>query len=345
MLIVMKSGATEKEIQQVVDAIRRLGLTPHPIPGAERTAIGITGNRGSVDPHVLELLPGVMEAIPVSKPFKQVSRDWKDTDTVVDVAGVSIGGKSLAVIAGPCAVESYEQTLEVARAVQAAGADILRGGAFKPRTSPYSFQGLGRPGLEILARVREETGLPVVTEALDAESVDLVEEHADMIQIGARNMQNFTLLKRAGRSRLPVLLKRGLSATIEELLLAAEYIVAEGNPNVVLCERGIRTFTDHTRNTLDLSAVPAVKRLSHLPILVDPSHGTGRREKVVPMARAAVAAGADGLIIEVHNRPETALSDGYQALLPEMFGDLMTQIRRLAPVMDREVRAAAEPAN
>ncbi len=340
MLIVMKSGATNEEIQQVVEAIRKLGLTPHPIPGAERTAIGITGNRGSVDPHVLELLPGVMEAIPVSKPFKQVSRDWKEEDSVIDVAGVPIGGRALVVIAGPCAVESYEQTLDVARAVKAAGAHILRGGAFKPRTSPYSFQGLGRPGLEILSQVRRELGIPVVTEALDVEGVDLVEEHADMIQIGARNMQNFSLLKRAGRSSLPVLLKRGLSATIEELLLAAEYIVAEGNPNVVLCERGIRTFADHTRNTLDLSAVPAVKRLSHLPILADPSHGTGRRTKVVPMARASVAAGADGLIIEVHNRPETALSDGYQALLPEMFGDLMTQVRRLAPVMDRELSGA-----
>ncbi len=340
MLVVMKKGATPEEIDGVVQAIRRLGLEPHPIPGEQRTAIGITGNRGTLDPGILEGLPGVMEAIPVSKPFKQVSREWRDQDTVVDVRGVRIGGEALAVVAGPCAVESYEQTLTVARAVKAAGAHILRGGAFKPRTSPYAFQGLGEEGLEILARVRDEVGLPVVTEALDPDGVGLLEKHADMIQIGARNMQNFSLLKRAGRSHLPVLLKRGMSATIDELLLAAEYVVSEGNPNVVLCERGVRTFADHTRNTLDLSAIPAVKRLSHLPIIADPSHGTGRREKVVPMARAAVAAGADGLIIEVHHRPETALSDGFQALVPEAFADLMEQLRRLAPVLGRVLTAA-----
>ncbi len=343
MLIVMKKGATDREIEQVVETIRGLGLTPHPIPGEQRTAIGITGNKGSLDPNQLESLPGVMEAIPVSKPFKQVSREWREENTVVDVGGVKFGGRALAIIAGPCSVESYEQTLTVARAVKEAGAHILRGGAFKPRTSPYSFQGLGEEGLRILDRVRKEVGIPVVTEALDTDGVDLVERYADMIQIGARNMQNFSLLKRAGRSRLPVLLKRGMSATIDELLLAAEYVVSEGNPNVVLCERGVRTFADHTRNTLDLSAIPAVQRLSHLPIIADPSHGTGKREKVVPMARAAIAAGADGLIIEVHHRPETALSDGYQALVPDMFAELMGQVARLAPVVGRELPEAPEP--
>jgi 3-deoxy-7-phosphoheptulonate synthase len=339
MLVVMKKDATPEQIRRVVETIERLGLAAHPIPGTQRTAIGITGNRGTLEPSALESLDGVLEAIPVSRPFKQVSREWKAEDTVVDVGGVTIGGRALVVIAGPCAVESYEQCVTVARAVKEAGAALLRGGAYKPRTSPYSFQGLGEEGLRILARVREEVGLPVVTEALDPEGVGLVETYADMIQIGARNMQNFSLLKRAGKSRLPVLLKRGMSATIEELLLAAEYVVNEGNPNVVLCERGVRTFAEHTRNTLDLSAVPAVKRLSHLPILVDPSHGTGRREKVLPMALASVAAGADGLIIEVHDQPERALSDGHQAIVPETFRFLMERVRRLAPVMDRDVHA------
>ena len=337
MLVVMKKDATPEQIQNVVDSIQRMGLVAHPIPGAQRTAIGITGNRGSLDPNTLESLEGVLEAIRVSKPFKQVSREWKSEDTIVDVGGVRIGGPGLVVIAGPCAVESYEQCLTIARAVKAAGATLLRGGAFKPRTSPYSFQGLGEEGLTILSRVRKEVGIPVVTEALDPEGVGLVERHADMIQIGARNMQNFSLLKRAGKSKLPVLLKRGMSATIDELLLAAEYVVSEGNPQVVLCERGVRTFADHTRNTLDLSAVPAVKGLSHLPILADPSHGTGRRDNVVPMALASVAAGADGLIIEVHHQPETALSDGHQAILPDAFGAMMEQLRRLAPVMHREL--------
>ena len=291
MLIVMKKDASPREIEHVVETIRRMGLTAHPIPGTQRTAIGVTGNTSCIEPRLLDSLPGVLEAIPVSKSFRRVSREWKSEDTVVDVKGVKIGGPGIAVIAGPCAVESYEQTLASAKGVKAAGAHLLRGGAFKPRTSPYSFQGLGEPGLEILARVRDEVGLPVVTEALDPEGVALVERYADMIQIGARNMQNFSLLKRAGRSRLPVLLKRGMSATIDELLLAAEYVVNEGNPNVVLCERGVRSFADHARNMLDLSVIPAVKRVSHLPILADPSHGTGRREKVMPMARAAVAAG------------------------------------------------------
>jgi 3-deoxy-7-phosphoheptulonate synthase len=337
MLVVMKKDATPEQIDHVVAAIERLGLAAHAIPGIQRTAIGITGNKGSLDPNLLESLDGVLEAIPVSKPFKQVSREWREDDTVVDVAGVKIGGRALVVIAGPCAVESYEQCTAVAEQVKRAGAHLLRGGAFKPRTSPYSFQGLGEEGLRILARVRDEVGIPVVTEALDPDGVGLVERYADMIQIGARNMQNFSLLKRAGKSKLPVLLKRGMSATIDELLLAAEYVVSEGNPNVVLCERGVRTFANHTRNTLDLSAVPAVKQLSHLPIVADPSHGTGRREKVLPMAMASVAAGADGVIVEVHHRPETALSDGHQAILPEVFAELMERVRGLAPVMEREL--------
>lgn len=335
MLVVMKKTATQEQIQKVLDVIENLGLTGHPIPGAQRTAIGITGNKGSLDPNLLGSLEGVLEAIAVSKPFKQVSREWKSEDTVVEVGGVKIGGDALVLIAGPCAVESYEQCSEIARAVKKSGANLLRGGAFKPRTSPYSFQGLGEEGLKILARVREEVGIPVVTEALDPDGVDLLETYADMIQIGARNMQNFSLLKRAGRSKLPVLLKRGMSATIDELLLAAEYIVSEGNKNVVLCERGVRTFSDHTRNTLDLSCIPAVKELSHLPIISDPSHGTGRREQVLAMSRASVASGADGVIVEVHNKPENALSDGHQAILPEMFQDLVDEMRALAPVMRR----------
>jgi len=342
MLVVMKKDATQEQIDHVIEAIGRLGLSAHPIPGAQRTAIGITGNKGSLDRNILESLDGVLEAIPVSKPFKQVSREWRQDDTVVDVAGVKIGGPHLVLIGGPCAVESLEQVRAVARAVKAAGGHLLRGGAFKPRTSPYSFQGLGEEGLRILAQVRDEVGLPVVTEALDPDGVGLVETYADMIQIGARNMQNFSLLKRAGKSRLPVLLKRGMSATIDELLLAAEYVVSEGNPNVVLCERGVRTFANHTRNTLDLSAIPAVKGVSHLPIIADPSHGTGRREKVLPMARASIAAGADGLIVEVHHQPERALSDGHQAIYPDMFADLVEQIRRLAPVVDRDMHPPVE---
>jgi 3-deoxy-7-phosphoheptulonate synthase len=339
MLVVMKKDATQKQIDHVIETIEHLGLSAHPIPGVQRTAIGITGNKGSLDPNSLGSLDGVFEAIPVSKPFKQVSREWKEEDSVVNVGDVQIGGKKLVIIAGPCAVESLEQCMEVGKAVKEAGANLLRGGAFKPRTSPYSFQGLGEGGLEILAEVRKEIGLGVVTEALDPEGVGLLEKHADMIQIGARNMQNFSLLKRAGKSHLPVLLKRGMSATIDELLLAAEYIVSEGNPNVVLCERGVRTFANHTRNTLDLSAIPAVKELSHLPIVSDPSHGTGRREKVMPMARASVAAGADGLIIEVHHQPEAALSDGHQALYPKMFVELVEQVKSLAPVVNREMQS------
>jgi 3-deoxy-7-phosphoheptulonate synthase len=319
----------------VVRAIEARGLKAHPIPGSQRTAIGITGNKGTAEAPVFEALPGVLEVIPVTHAYKLVSREVKHDDTLVEVGGVRIGGPTLVVVAGPCAVESLEQTLTVARAVKKAGAHMLRGGAFKPRTSPYSFQGLGEEGLRILAAAREETGLPVITEAVDVEGVDLVERYADAIQIGARNMQNFSLLKRAGRARKPVVLKRGMSATLEEFLMSAEYVLSEGNYQVVLCERGVRTFSDFSRNTLDLSVVPAVKKISHLPILVDPSHGTGRRDKVAPLSRAAAAVGADGLMVEVHHEPDTALSDGPQSITPAMFEALMGELRQIAPVIGR----------
>lgn len=338
MLVMMKSNATREEIDAVCRRIESMGYKPHPIPGSTRTAIGITGNREPVEPVALESLPGVGECVPVSKPYKLVGRELKEDTTVIDLGdGVTIGGRQLAVIAGPCAVESREQTRETAARVAAAGARLFRGGAYKPRTSPYSFQGLALEGLEILAEVREEFGLKIVTEAIDVESVEVVERYADVIQIGARNMQNFSLLKRAGRSHRPVLLKRGNAATLDELLMAAEYILSEGNYRVILCERGIRTFADHTRNTLDLSVVPAVQHLSHLPIIVDPSHGTGRREKVIAMSRAAVAAGADGLIVEVHHRPEQALSDGNQSLNPAEFEQLLREIGQIAPVLGRSM--------
>jgi len=335
MLIVMDSTATADDVRRVVDAVEGLGLQAHAIPGAQRTAIGVTGNRGSVESASFENLPGVAEVIPVTAPYKLVSREAKREDTVVSIGGVPVGGPRVAVVAGPCAVESEKQALDIAREVCAAGATLYRGGAFKPRTSPYSFQGLGEAGLKILAKVREETGLPIVTEVIDTDSAELVAEYADCLQIGARNMQNFALLKKVGRMRKPVLLKRGMSATIEEFLLSAEYLLSEGNYQVVLCERGVRTFANHTRNTLDLSVIPYVKRISHLPILVDPSHGTGKRLKVLPMSRAAIAAGSDGLLIEVHDHPEVALSDGPQALLPEMFAQLMVEVRLLAPVVGR----------
>jgi len=335
MLIVMNSTASPDDVRRVVETVQSLGLQAHAIPGAQRTAIGITGNRGAIQPGSFENLPGVAEVIPVSAPYKLVSREAKRENTIVSVGGVPVGGERIVVIGGPCAVESWEQALEVGLAVREAGGTLYRGGAFKPRTSPYSFQGLGEDGLKILARVREETGLPIVTEVLDTETVELVAEYADCLQVGARNMQNFSLLKKLGKTRKPVLLKRGMSATIEEFLLSAEYLLSEGNYQVILCERGVRTFADHTRNTLDLSVVPYVQRISHLPILVDPSHGTGKRAKVIPLSRAAVAVGADGLIVEVHPHPELALSDGPQALPPEMFADLMNQVRRLAPVVGR----------
>ncbi len=336
MLVIMKSNATDKEVAAVCRKIEALGYKAHPIPGVTRTAIGITGNQGLVEAVALESLPGVGECVPVSKPYKLVGRELKEETTIIDLGdGAQIGGRELAIIAGPCAVETREQTRAIAREVAAAGARLFRGGAYKPRTSPYSFQGLAIEGLKILAEVREEFGLKIVTEAIDVESMELVERYSDVIQIGARNMQNFSLLKRAGRSGLPVLLKRGIAATLDELLMAAEYILSEGNYKVVLCERGIRTFADHTRNTLDLSVIPAVQRLSHLPIIVDPSHGTGRREKVLPLSRAAIAVGADGLMIEVHNHPEEALSDGNQSIEPSELRQLMNEVGQIANVLGR----------
>jgi len=326
MLIVMERGAGAEQIRRVTDRILALGLRPHPIPGVERTAIGITGNHDPLDPAEFEALPGVLQAIRVTRPYKLVSREVKQEDTLVQVGRVTIGGPRLAIIAGPCAVESEAQTLAIAGRVAAAGADLLRAGAFKPRTSPYAFQGLGEEGLRLLAAAREETGLAIVTEVLKPEDVDLVAEIADMIQIGARNMQNFALLKRVGEAKKPVLLKRGMSSTIQEFLMAAEYVLSEGNYDVVLCERGMRTFETATRFTLDLNAVPVVKKLSHLPIIVDPSHGTGHWEYVTAMAKAGIACGADGLMVEVHMRPEIAFSDGIQSLKPTLFRELMREI-------------------
>jgi len=343
VLIVMEKSAGPEQVRKVEEKIRSLGLRPHPIPGAERLAIGITGNHGPLDPSEFEMLPGVLQAIRVTKPYKLVSREVKPSDTIVEVGSRPIGGPRLAIIAGPCAVETEAQTLTVAHQVAEAGADFLRAGAFKPRTSPYAFQGLGLEGLRILSRARQETGLPVITEAVDEESAAMVEDHADAIQIGARNMQNFSLLKRAGKSRLPVFLKRGMSATLDEFLMAAEYIMSEGNYRVFLCERGVRTFADHSRNTLDLAIVPAVKHLSHLPILVDPSHGTGQRDKVAPLARAAVAVGADGVMIEVHHDPAKALSDGPQALLPEQFRQLVKDLRALGSLVGQSRHDSASP--
>jgi 3-deoxy-7-phosphoheptulonate synthase len=341
MLVVMHAHATEEQVRAVCERIEALGLRAHPIPGSLRTAIGITGNKGAIDLGVLESMAGVAECIPVSKPYKLVSREVKAEDTVVRIplpgGEVSIGGSQVALIAGPCAVESYEQAMTIAEIVASTGVRLFRGGAFKPRTSPYSFQGLGEEGLKILAEVRKRFGLGIVTEAIDSETVDLVEQYADVIQIGARNMQNFSLLRRAGRSRKPVLLKRGMSATLDEFLMAAEYILAEGNYNVILCERGVRTFSDFTRNTLDLAVIPAVKQRSHLPILVDPSHGTGRRHKVLPLSRAAIAVGADGIIVEVHHQPERALSDGMQSILPGEFTQLLDEVRQIAAVLHRSV--------
>ncbi len=343
MLIVMKAQATEAEVRAVCEKIESLGFRAHSIPGAQRTAIGITGNQGAVETGTFDEMAGVQEVIRVSKPYKLVSRDVKPDNTIIRFPGssVTIGEAGLAIIAGPCAIESRDQAFRIAERVARAGAQFFRGGAYKPRTSPYSFQGLGEEGLQIMAEIRERFGLLIVTEAVDYESLDLVDKYADMIQLGARNMQNFSLLKRAGRARKPVLLKRGISATLEEFLMAAEYVMSEGNYNVVLCERGVRTFIDHTRNTLDLSVIPAVQRLSHLPIIADPSHGTGKREKVTPLARAAVAVGADGLIVEVHHDPDRALSDGMQSLYPEQFEMLMQQVRQIAAVLGRSVAAGA----
>lgn len=323
----MKSGATKGEIDGVVRVVEQLGFRAHVMPGATRTAIGITGNQGMVDPTRFETLEGVFEAIRVSKPYKLITLDLQPDKTVVRVGDATIGGDELAIIAGPCAVESRDQTFAVAEAVQSSGARFLRGGAFKPRSSPYDFAGLGEAGLEILAEARAMFGLKIVTEALDAPGVDLVEKYADIIQVGARNMQNFTLLRRVGKSKLPVLLKRGIAATVDEWLLAAEYIMSEGNYQVVLCERGVRTFAQHTRNTLDLGAIPAIRRISHLPIIVDASHAAGKSHLVGPLARAGVAVGADGVMVEVHNDPEAALCDAAQALTPKQYLKTVQEIR------------------
>ena len=333
MLIVMKSDATREQIDRVVEIIGALGLRGHVLPGETRTAIGVTGNKGAVDPAHFENVPGVADAIRVTKPYKLVSKDLRPEKSVITVGTSEIGGGDLAIIAGPCAVESPEQVFKVAETVAASGAKFFRGGAFKPRTSPYAFQGKGEDGLKILAEVRDRFGLNIVTEAMDERGVDLVERYGHCIQIGARNMQNFSLLKYAGQTRKPILLKRGMSATLDEFVLAAEYIMAEGNYDVIFCERGIRTFADHARNTLDLSIVPALQRISHLPVIVDPSHGTGHNYMVNPMARAGVAAGADGLIIEVHPCPEEALCDGAQALTPSQYLELAEQAKKMYSIV------------
>jgi 3-deoxy-7-phosphoheptulonate synthase len=337
MLVVMHSHATSGQIDQVLDAIRRMNLMPHPMPGATRTAIGITGNVGAVDPRTLEVLPGVMELIRVTKPYKLASREMHEADTHIRLPQTVIGPGTFTLIAGPCSVENEDMILRTAEFLRERGVALLRAGAFKPRSSPYAFQGLGLEGLEILAQVRRRTGIGVVTELMDTENADAVEEVADVIQIGTRNMQNFSLLRRVSRAGKPVLLKRGMSATLEEWLMAAEYVMSGGNYNVVLCERGVRTFSDHSRNTLDLSVIPPVKKLSHLPILVDPSHGTGKRDYVPPMALAALAAGADGLLVEVHPDPDHALSDGAQSLDFTAFDRLQEALKRLAEPLGRGV--------
>lgn len=343
MLIVMKNNASAEQIQVVVGVVKEMGYDATPIPGGQRTAIGIIGNDGGISSDRLAGLEGVLELIPVTQPYKQVSREWQDENTLVSLPnGTKIGGSDLVLMAGPCSVENEREILDIAHRVKDVGATVLRGGAFKPRSSPYSFQGLGLQGLEFLARAREETGLAVVTEALDPDGVDLVVKYADIVQIGARNMQNYALLRRAGRAGKPVLLKRGMSATIDELLLAAEYILAEGNPDVILCERGIRSFDTHTRNLFDLAAIPVVKSLSHLPIIADPSHGTGIRSKVTPMGRAAVAAGADGLIVEVHPDPPKAMSDGAQSLYPDQFAKLVDEVTVIARAIGRNFNATLQ---
>src|SRR5664280_1919001 len=339
MLVVMKSQATPEQIKAVCEAIEQMGFRAHPLPGAQRTAIGITGNQGEVDRGNLEELSGVAEVIRVTKAYKLASREVKDEDTIIRFAGTdaAIGGRNLAIVAGPCSIESREQAFAIAEQVAASGAQFFRGGAYKPRTSPYAFQGLGVEALRIMAEIRSRFGLRIVTEAIDNETLELVAKWADVVQIGARNMQNYSLLKRAGQLRKPVMIKRGLSATLDEFLMAAEYVMSEGNYEVILCERGVRTFADHTRNTLDLSIVPAVRRVSHLPILVDPSHGTGKRDSVLPMARAAVASGADGILVEVHDHPEKALSDGPQSIYPAQFAKMMDELESIAPVVGREL--------
>ncbi len=335
MLVVMERNATPELVARVCEEIQKMGLKAHPVEGTQRTAIGVTGNNGQVDANRILTLKGVRDIVRITPSYKLVGREHKAEDTIVEVGGTTIGGREFAVMAGPCSVESRDQCMTIAEKVVASGAKIFRGGAFKPRTSPYSFQGLGEKGLEILAEVRERFGLVIVTEAMDTETLDMVASYTDIIQIGARNMQNYSLLKKAGRSTKPVLLKRGISATLEELLMAAEYVMAEGNENVILCERGVRAAGNHRHNVLDLSAIPFVKRYSHLPIIADPSHGTGSRDRVVPLSRASLAAGADGLLIEVHHEPSKALSDAAQAISPDDFEGLMKVMRQLAPVLDR----------
>jgi 3-deoxy-7-phosphoheptulonate synthase len=337
MIVVMRSEATPDDVQHVVDRIEQLGLKAHPSRGVERTIIGVIGDERLIKKEQLSLLPHVDSVIPILKPYKLASREFQPHDTTFEVAGIRIGGPGVVLIAGPCSVESEEQILETAKRVKAAGAHLLRGGAYKPRTSPYAFQGLGEDGLKLLARAREQTGLGIVTEVLESSDVDMVAEYSDMLQVGARNMHNTKLLRTLSRVQKPVLLKRNFSATLNEFLMSAEYLLAGGNLRVLLCERGIRTFVDYTRNTLDLNVVPAVKQLSHLPIIVDPSHGTGRQDLILPMSRAAIAAGADGLIVEVHPRPAEAFSDGEQSLLPEAFEALVSQVRAIAAAIGRTV--------
>ncbi len=342
MLIVMEQGATDAQVTRVVEVIREMGYEARPMPGAQRTSVGLVGNDGRVDGSRFESLDGVAEVIHVSRPYKQVSREWRAENTLVTIGpGVVFGGSKIPIIAGPCSVETEAQIVLVAQQVRDAGASALRGGAFKPRSSPYSFQGLGKKGLELLALARRETGLPIVTEALDDEGAHLVAEVADCIQIGARNMQNYSLLRTVGRIGKPVLLKRGMAATITDLLLSAEYILAEGNGQVILCERGIRSFDNATRNLFDLTAIPLVQKLSHLPIVGDPSHGTGLRDKVLPMGRAAIAAGADGLIVEVHPDPDRAMSDGGQSLYPDQFARLVRETRAIAEAIGRTITDTA----
>lgn len=333
MLIVMKAGAADQDVAAVVKVIEQLGYRPHIMPGATRTAIGITGNQGAVDPARFENMAGVAEAIRVSKPYKLITLDLRPDKTVVEVGDATIGGDELAIIAGPCAIESRDQAFAVAETVAKSGARFFRGGAFKPRSSPYEFPGLGEEGLKIMAEVREQFGLKIVTEALDVAGVELVEQYGDIIQIGARNMQNFSLLRRAGKSKLPVLLKRGMAAMLDEWLLAAEYVMSEGNYQVILCERGVRTFAQHTRNTLDLAAIPAVRRISHLPVIIDASHAAGRNYMVAPLARAGVAAGADGILVEVHNDPKSALCDAAQALTLDEYQEMLHELRAIRNVI------------
>jgi 3-deoxy-7-phosphoheptulonate synthase len=349
MLIVMEKAATPQQIQKVLTAVKERGYVGRPIPGGDRVAIGVLYNKGSVDTALFIGYPGVKDVVPVTRPYKQVSREFQHEDTLIRVGNTTIGNGHFVIIAGPCAVESKEQAMTIAERVKSAGAEIFRGGAFKPRTSPYSFQGLGEKGLKILARVRETFGMPVITEVMDDYSFDLVAEYADIIQIGTRNMQNFSLLRRAGHAAKPVFLKRGMAATIDEWLMAAEYILDGGNSQVMLCERGVRTFAHHSRNTLDLSAVPVVRKESHLPIIIDPSHAAGRRDQVVPLSRAAAAVGAQGIMVEVHHAPEQALSDGAQSLYPEQFQNLCREVRAIYDVFAEQeshgnVRAEVQPA-